>query len=210
MKTIVQQTVIAVMALFAAALHAEEGSPYSGRIQHTTPPGGGAGSLSHMGQQLPQKEIRVGPSSEEGIGLAFLVGLEIDDEQRNAMMMTEKVEFVVNVVAVDSYNGAPPSPLKVALLASGEGSDPRWSRFGAWNKAKDFKLIGTIEHDPEPGEYRFDVTEALREAPPTSKSKPMLYFAIYSPEEDLTEENGGRHVMFSGEGETAPHIDIAE
>jgi hypothetical protein len=203
---------LGMAALTTSALAQEsQQNPISGRIQYSNLPGEGAGSMKSLDQKLPQPSIRVGPSGDAGVGLAFLIGIEVTPAGRNALMMAEKVELLIDVVGVDQFNGAPPSPLRVALLHSGASANPQfYGHFGAWNDAKHFAEVGFIESDPAAGVYKFDVTKAMSNAPATTSNKPMIFFAIYSPLKDLVAANAGQHVLISGSGETAPRLQIIE
>ncbi len=208
----ITSTLVALAATNAMAqvsIPATETEKLAGRIQHGDLPGKGAGSMKMIDQSLPQPSVRVGPSSEEGVGLAYLLGFELDSEQANALMMGSKVELVVDVLKTDL--GGPDLPLDVVFLCSGlEAKPEHFVHFGAWNNAVNLAPVGKIEADPEIGETRFDVTEILQKAPPVSTDRPMVFFAIYSPLEDLKKENAGRHVLFGGEGAQSPRLEITE
>jgi len=181
----------------------------SGRMQYGAAPGSGQGALKFVDQSLPQQEVRVGPSNNDEIGLGYLIAFEFPLDAINELLMAEKVEFEVTVLK--TAMGGAPSPLKVALLAGRGGTKAEhFAQFGAWNNAPDFQEIGTIDADPETGEIRFDVTEAVQNAAPPTSTEPMIFFAIYSPMEDLEGGSGGRHVIFGGEERTAPRLIISE
>jgi hypothetical protein len=182
----------------------------SGRIQYSAIPGSGDGAMSHLGQRLPQPDVRVGPSGNPGVGLAFLVAIEADENTRNALLMASKVEFLVNVAKVDPYNGAPPSAQKVALLTTTGNANPQYGHYGAWNNAEQFRVIGEIEADPSSDEYAFDITQAILDGPMPNSNNSVLYFAVYSPIEDLVAPNAGKHVLYSGSGSTTPRLKISE
>jgi hypothetical protein len=207
--------IIAGLAAAAISLHAQTQIDASqipnlnGRIQYGAAPGQGAESLKFVDQSLPQKEIRVGPSKQNGVGLGYIIAFETDSETRNKLMMSEMVEFVVDVL--NTAMGGTPSPMKVVLLTTAGGSNPEhFAQFGAWNNAEQLVELGTIDGDPEVGEHRFDVTKALQDAPPPTDSNPTIFFGIYSPTEDLKSENEGQHVLFGGESGVAPRLIIAE
>lgn len=85
-----------------------------------------------------------------------------------------------------------------------------FSQFGAWNSAPQFSEVGQIEGDAEVGETRFDVTNAVLEAPPATANNPLIYFGIFGPKEDLVTGNSGRHVHFGGLAADAPRLVITE
>ena len=180
-----------------------------GRVQYGGLPSTGAGALKFVDQSLPQVEVRVGPSSNDGVGLGYLMAFEFSVDAINELLMADKVELSVHVL--NTALGGTPSPMEVALLAGRGGNNPaHFAQFGAWNDAPDFVVVGTIDGDPELGEIRIDVTEALRGGSQPTTGNPVVFFAIYSPMEDLIGRSGGRHVLFSGEGVTAPRLILSE
>lgn len=201
--------------LLASASWAETVIPASqterlnGRVQYGGVPGSGAGSLKFVDQTLPQPEVRVGPSNNDGVGLGYLMAFEFSINDINELLLAEKVEIFVHVNK--TALGGAPSPLVVALLTGSGGNNPaHFAQFGAWNDAPDFEVVGNIDGDPELGEIRIDVTDALRAGSQPSTTNPVVFFAIYSPMEDLRSANGGRHVIFEGQGNLAPRLIISE
>ncbi|GEM_PF-3057427 len=205
----------ALLALIPAALAAAditltppENSRLAGRIHFVREPGGGAGAMKLVDLQFPQKEMRVGPTERAGTGLGLLLGFRLTDEARAAIGKGARVELVVHVRT--AAMGGSPSPLKLVLLENGaHDSNESFSWFGAWNNANALKEIGVIDGDPDVGAHKFDVTEALAAGDRgTDFARPMVFFGIYGPANDLIESNRGRHVIFDGSAEAMPRLII--
>lgn len=211
-KSILLVTLLATSSL----LHAEsievpamEKEKLSGRCQYGALPGAGAGSMKFVDASLPQDEIRVGSTESDGVGLGYLIGFELTPETVNNLVMASKVELVVNVVK--TALGGNPSPLQVVLLSSNSPATlEMYPQFGAWNDAPQLTNVGTIESDPEIGEVTFDVTDAILKGAPATAEKPIVYFAIYAPMDDLVKDNRGKHVIFGGMLDEAPRLVISE
>jgi len=207
-----------VLTLLAASVLARAGTvevpamekeKLCGRCQYGAVPGSGAGSMKFVDASLPQAEVRVGATAEAGVGMGYLIGFELDPEMINSLAMGTKVELVVTVLK--TALGGTPSPTSVALLSSSSPAAPDMRpQFGAWNNAPNLTEVGTFEADPEIGEARFDITEALQKGTPPSQKTPVIYFAIYAPKADLVKENHGKHVIFGGQAADAPRLVITE
>lgn len=198
-------------ALYAAEeeVIALESEKMSGRCQYESLPGNGAGSMRMVDASLPQAEVRVGPTEKEGVGLGYLIGFELNSDQINKLLMASKIELVLTILKT-SLGGAP-SPQTVALLSSASPADPAsHPQFGAWNNAPQLLEVGKIDADPEIGEVRIDVTEALHNAPPPNSKAPLVYFGIYGATSDFVHANRGQHIHFGGKTDTAPRLVIHE
>jgi hypothetical protein len=205
---------LSLLALLPAALFATpitltppEDSRLAGRIHFTREPGGGTGSMKLVDLRFPQKEMRVGPTERSGTGLGLLLGFRVTDEARAALEAGARAELVVHVRS--SAMGGSPSPLKVALLDSAApDNDDSFSWFGAWNNGNAFTALGEIDADPDIGPHSFDATAALAAARRTSASRPVVFFAVYGPFDDLVDLNKGRHVIFEASGDKLPRLVI--
>ncbi len=203
-----------LLALLPAALSASpiiltppEDSRLAGRIHFTREPGGGTGSMKLVDLRFPQREMRVGPTERSGTGLALLLGFRMTDQARAALEAGARAELVVHVRS--SAMGGSPSPLKVALLDSGApDSDDSFSWFGAWNNGNAFTLLGELDADPDLGPHAFDATAAIAGARRTSPLRPVVFFAVYGPFDDLVDMNRGRHVIFEASGDKMPRLVI--
>lgn len=170
----------------------------SGRVQHEKNPGDGAGSMKFIDSPLPQPEVRVGPTREEGVALGYLMAFATTPAFRQHMAAGTAMELVLEVKGT-SRAGAP-DDLKVALLDIASSDDHgAFVHFGAWNNARDFQEVGTVDADPDAGMKRFDVTAALRDTRrQPSANEPVVWFAVYLPANAI-EGPEGRHVIFTGQ-----------
>lgn len=216
MKT-TKHPIVLVALFFASALaHAApleipamEKEKLCGRCQYGELPGGGAGSMKFVDASLPQAEVRVGATNTPGIGMGYLIGFELDPEMLNSLAMATKIELAVTVLK--TALGGTARPLNVALLSTSSPTAPDMHpQFGAWNDAPQLTEIGKIESDPEIGEVKFDVTQAFQSGPPPTATKPIVYFAVFAPKDELTKENHGKHVIFGGQAGDAPRLFITE
>jgi hypothetical protein len=169
----------------------------SGRVQYEKNPGEGSGSMKFIDSALPQAEVRVGPTREEGVALGFLMAFETTPAFRQHMAAGTAMELVLEVKGT-SRAGAP-DDLTVALLDIASSDDAgAFVHFGAWNNARDLTSVGTVDADPDAGVKRINVTAALRDSQrQPSAAEPVVWFAVYLPAEAI-EGPEGRHVIFSG------------
>lgn len=196
-----QRLYFASLFCIALTVSAQELLPLnriSGRIQHEKDPGQGAGSMKFIDNALPQGEVRVGTTRQEGVSLGFLMAFSTTPEFRQRIAAGDAIELELEVKST-SRSGAP-DDLKVVLLDMGSGEDASaFVHFGAWNNARDLKEVGTVHADPDAGMKTIDVTEALGDARrQPSTDEPVIWFAVYLPLEAF-EGPEGRHVIFSGE-----------
>ncbi len=186
-------------------LTAMEQAPQSGRTQYALPPGGGDGALKFVDSRLPQNEVRVGASGQDGIGLGYLIAFEMTPHARIELMRGSKVELEITVLR--SAMGGANAPLSLAFLDSaGRKSPDAFAQFGAWNNAPHNKPIASIPAAPAPGKLRYDVTDMLKSAPETTDQAPLVFFAIWASTGTLLSENDGRHVIFGGSGDETPKL----
>jgi hypothetical protein len=142
-------------------------------------------------------KVAVGPTRNTGVSMAFLMAFRTTPEFRQHIAADGTVRLALEVV--DVLQGGTSADLNVALLNMGTVShQDHFPQFGAFNKAVDFKLIDTIEANPEVGLMEIDVSEALQGAArQPSASEPLIWFVVYLPIEKI-EDNEPRHVVFSG------------
>lgn len=186
-------------------LTALEQAPQSGRTQYSAAPGSGDGALKFVDSRLPQDEVRVGASGQDGVGLGYLMAFEMTPQARIELMRGSKVELEITVLR--SAMGGANAPLSLTFLDSAGRKNPdAFAQFGAWNNASHIQPVATIPAAPGPGTLRFDVTAILRAAPESTDQAPLVFFAIWAPTETLLSANDGRHVVFGGKGAETPTL----
>jgi hypothetical protein len=197
------KTFLILLSLSAFSLHAEnlvldiyQNGNLGGRIQYRANPGKSDKAIAHI-NPLPMKEIAVGPTQNEGVGLAFLMAFQTTPEFRQHIAADGKVRLALEIVK--TIEGGATDDLNLALLDMGTVTNRDfYPQFGAFNKAPDFKVIDTIDADPKIGLKEIDITEVLKaSANQPSGDKPLIWFAIYLPIEKL-EGTTPRHVVFAG------------
>ena len=201
MKTfIIPLTFLAL--LVSTAAHAQEiltAEPrLSGRVQYAHNPGGGSGAMKFIDSPLPQPEIRIGPTRQPGIAMGALLAFKTTPAIRQHIAAGSRLELLIEVEGTS--RGGAPADLTVALLNTGTTDDmSSHVHFGAWNNAGNLAELGTIEADPEKGIHLFNITEALREATlKPSEATPVIWFAVYLPEEKISVGEEGQHVILGG------------
>lgn len=197
------KTLLTFLSLAAFSVHAEnlvldiyQNANLGGRIQYNANPGSSDKAISHI-TPLPMKEIAVGPTQNPGTGLAFMMAFQTTSEFRQHLAAGGEVRLAIEVLK--TLNGGTTDDLNVALLDMGTVTQKDfYPQFGAFNKAKNFKVIDTIDANPKIGLKEIDITEALTSAAnQPSVDKPLIWFAIYLPIEKL-EGTDPRHIIFAG------------
>ncbi|MCC5842654.1 MAG: hypothetical protein JJU05_00235 [Verrucomicrobia bacterium] len=202
MKTFLHTLLAMPLAFAAATLHAQEPLTalprLSGRVQYVKNPGAGSGAMKFIDSPLPQPEIRVGPTRESGVAMGALLAFKTTPEIRRHIADGSRLELLIDVDGTS--RGGAPADLVVALLNTGSTDDhSAFVHFGAWNNAANFAEVGILEADPEKGLHLFNITEALRAAAtqPT-EATPVIWFAIYLPEDKIAGGQEGEHVILGG------------
>lgn len=192
-----------LLSLIVFSLHAEnlvldiyQNGTLGGRVQHNANPGKSDKAIQHI-DPLPLEEVPVGPTRNTGVSMAFLMAFETTPAFRQHIAADGKVRLALTVIK--TLEGGAPDDLNVALLNIATVTiSNHYPQFGAFNKAKEFTVIKTIDSDPETGLLEIDVSEALHNsARQPSADEPLIWFAIYLPVEKMDSQEA-QHVVFSG------------
>lgn len=178
----------------------------SGGYLFKAEPAEGDGSLGSHFKPLPNDEVPVGVNPK-GEGLAYLIAFETTDEDRQMMTWLhnnqQTATFKLPLVG-KTWEGI---PAKVILLGGTEKlADNQWARFGAWNVANGYTILGEIPagKDKEVLEFPLDWN-----GKGVTAKRPVCWIAVFVPL-DAGKDSNGNHAQykFSGSANAMPVIEL--
>jgi len=175
------------------------GSGASGQYNTVMDPAMGDGSLGNQTKVLPADNIYVGQAGEGGS--AYLLAFDTNKELWDAASQG-KLTLELPLI------GKTGSGAKVTVLLLG-GSKPleakKWARFGAWNVASGYTVLGEISGEENAQPFTFKVDWAGKGI---WDQNPVAWFAVFVQEKDF--KGNDDKMIFAGEGASMPKLVIAE